>query len=130
MRNHKSIRDVRAATTDRVADVLAIALVELASGRRQGPRMARQRAPLGCYRRLMSKAAHEVFADALALSEEDRGRLAERLVESLNAPTELGAEEAWSDEIQRRLARFEAGQATSIPMSEAIARMHRAARER
>ncbi len=78
----------------------------------------------------MSKAAHEVFDEALALSEEDRGKLAEKLLESLDASVDPGAEEAWAAEIQRRLARIEAGQAKSISMSEAIARLHRAAHER
>ena len=78
----------------------------------------------------MSKAAHDVFDEAMALSEEDRGRLAEKLVESLDASVDPGAEEAWTAEIQRRLARIEAGQAKSVSMSEAVARLHRAAHER
>ena len=78
----------------------------------------------------MSKAAHEIFDEALALSEEDRGKLAEKLVESLGAGIEPGAEEAWTIEIQARLARIEAGQAKSISMREAVARLHRAALHR
>lgn len=74
----------------------------------------------------MSKAAHEIFDEALALSEEDRGTLAEKLVESLGAGVDPGAEEAWTAEIQRRLARIEAGQARGISMREAVARLHRA----
>jgi putative addiction module component (TIGR02574 family) len=68
--------------------------------------------------------------EALALSEEDRGKLAEKLVESLDGAVEPTADEAWAAEIQRRLARIEAGQAKSISMSEAVARMHRAAHGR
>ncbi len=78
----------------------------------------------------MSKAAHEVLVDAMALSEEDRGELAEKLAASLDADVDPGAEDAWAVEIQRRLARIEAGQAKSISLSDAIARMHRAVHER
>jgi putative addiction module component (TIGR02574 family) len=78
----------------------------------------------------MGKAAHEVFDEALALSEEDRGKLAEKLVESLDASVDPDAEEAWTAEIERRLAKIEAGQTKSISMSEAVARLHRAAHER
>lgn len=78
----------------------------------------------------MSKAAHEVFDEDMALSEEERGKLAEKLVESLDASVDPGAAEAWTAEIQRRLARIEAGQAKSISMSEAVARLHRAVHER
>lgn len=75
----------------------------------------------------MSKATQEVFDDAMALSEEDRARLAEKLVESLDEQVEPGAEEAWAAEIQRRLARIDARQTKTISMSEAVARLHRAA---
>ncbi len=54
----------------------------------------------------MRKPAHEVFDEALALSDEDRGKLAEKLVESLDASVDPGAEEAWTAEIRRRLARL------------------------
>ena len=78
----------------------------------------------------MSKPAHDVLVDAMALSDEARGELAEKLAASLDADVDPGAEDAWAAEIQRRLARIEAGQAKSISMSDAIARMHRAAHER
>ena len=67
----------------------------------------------------MSKAAPDGFDDALALSEADRGKLAEKLVESLDGGVEPGAEEAWAAEIERRLVRIEAGQAKTLSMAEA-----------
>jgi putative addiction module component (TIGR02574 family) len=75
----------------------------------------------------MQRSAHEVTEAALALSEEDRGRLAEKLVQSLDGDLDPGAEGAWAAEIERRLARIDAGQASTISMEEAIARMRRAA---
>lgn len=75
----------------------------------------------------MQRSAPEVTEAALALSEEDRGRLAEKLVQSLDGDLDPSAEGAWAVEIERRLARIDAGQASAISMEEAIARMHRAA---
>lgn len=72
----------------------------------------------------------EVFEAALALSDDDRAKLADKLVESLDGEADPDAGGAWATEIERRLARIESGQATSISMTEAIARMHRAARVR
>jgi putative addiction module component (TIGR02574 family) len=68
----------------------------------------------------------DVFAAALALPEAERGELAEQLVASLDAEAEPDAEAAWAAEIERRLARIDAGQAESISRDEAVARLHRA----
>lgn len=40
------------------------------------------------------------------------------------------AEQAWAVEIERRLARIEAGQTRLVPMDEAVMRLQRAARGR
>ena len=69
-----------------------------------------------------------LFRSALALSEEDRGRLAEQLVQSLDREVDPDVEEAWSAEIERRLARVDAGQSKTVTMSEAVARLQQAAR--
>ena len=78
----------------------------------------------------MQRSAPEVTEAALALSEDERGRLADRLVQSLDGDLDPDAETTWVTEIERRLARIEAGQASKISMEEAIARMHRAAHGR
>ena len=78
----------------------------------------------------MQRSAHEVTEAALALSEEDRGRLAEKLVQSLDGDLDPGSETAWAAEIERRLARIDAGQASAVSMEEAVARMRRAAYRR
>ena len=75
----------------------------------------------------MQMSAPEVTAAALALSESDRGKLAETLVQSLDGDVDPGAETAWAAEIERRLARIDAGQASTLSMAEAISRMRRAA---
>jgi putative addiction module component (TIGR02574 family) len=76
----------------------------------------------------MNSSVSDVFEAALALSEEDRGRLAEQLVQSLDREADPDVEEAWSAEIERRLARVDAGQSKTVTMSEAVARLQQAAR--
>ena len=78
----------------------------------------------------VGRPVHQVFDDALALGDDDRARLAARLVESLDGDVDADASSAWVDEIERRLIRIEAGDATLLPMDEAVARLHRAARGR
>ncbi len=78
----------------------------------------------------MHRSAREITEAALALSEEERGRLAETLVQSLDGDLDPNAESAWAVEIERRLARINAGQATAVPTEEAIARMRRAVYKR
>jgi len=72
----------------------------------------------------------EVFDVALALDEDNRAKLAEKLVESLDGQVDAEAEAAWAAEIERRLERIDAGQAKLLSMDEAVARLHRAARGR
>jgi putative addiction module component (TIGR02574 family) len=76
----------------------------------------------------MNRSVPEVFDAALALSEHDRAKLAEKLVESLDGEVSADTEEAWAAEIERRLAKIDAGQAKMLPMDDAAARLHRAAR--
>jgi putative addiction module component (TIGR02574 family) len=78
----------------------------------------------------MTRSVSTVFADALGLAIEDRARLAARLIESLDGADDGDAEEAWRLEIERRLARIAAGQASAVSIDAAVARMHRAARGR
>lgn len=78
----------------------------------------------------MQRSTAEVFEAALALSDDDRAKLADRLVESLDGNIDPDAETAWAAEIERRLAKIDAGQASSLSMDEALARLHRATRVR
>jgi putative addiction module component (TIGR02574 family) len=78
----------------------------------------------------MGQSVPQLFDAALALDEDDRAALVARLVESLDGPVDTDAESAWAAEISRRLERIGADTARSIPMDEAVARLHRAARRR
>jgi putative addiction module component (TIGR02574 family) len=81
----------------------------------------------------MSAQVLEVLDKALALSVKERGLLIDRLVESLDdGPAEEGVEEAWADEIKRRVDDVRLGRVKTIPgeevMKELKARRRNAAR--
>ena len=58
----------------------------------------------------------EVLEKALALSTQERGLLIDRLIESLDeGPVEEGVEEAWGEEIKRRVDDIRSGKVKMIP---------------
>jgi putative addiction module component (TIGR02574 family) len=71
----------------------------------------------------MSPKANEVLEQALSLDEADRATVAGALIESLEGPAEPGAEEAWSQEIRRRVEALEAGSVKTVPWSEVRERL-------
>lgn len=69
--------------------------------------------------RQMSPQAADVLDKALALSSQERGMVIDRLVESLDeGPPDEGIEEAWDEEIRRRVEEIDAGRAEMIPLEE------------
>ena len=70
----------------------------------------------------------EHIQQLLKLPVEDRARAAKVLLSSLDGETDAGAEDAWATEIERRIARIQAGQATLIASEDAIERIRKAAR--
>lgn len=60
----------------------------------------------------MSSIAEELEAIALSLSRSERARLAERLLSSLDDEAEV--EEAWRDEVRRRLEAYRNGELESV----------------
>jgi putative addiction module component (TIGR02574 family) len=64
----------------------------------------------------MTPQVSEVLEKALALSTQDRGLIIDRLIESLDdQPAEEGVEEAWSEEIKRRVEEIRSGKVQMIP---------------
>lgn len=59
----------------------------------------------------MTKSAEAVLAEALQLDDQDRAELAAELLASLDGPADPGAEEAWAEEIERRVESLENGTA-------------------
>ena len=67
----------------------------------------------------MSTPLHALEAAALLLPPEQRAKLAERLIASLDRDPEI--EGAWDEEIKRRIAEFDAGRLESVPAEEVFA---------
>jgi putative addiction module component (TIGR02574 family) len=65
----------------------------------------------------MSKPSETVESAALRLPPEDRVRLAERLIASVEPDPEV--ESAWASEVARRVHDWEAGRVAEIPWDEA-----------
>ena len=73
----------------------------------------------------MSTLVDELSARARALPAEDRARLAEELLESLQGETDADAEAAWDREIERRVAEIESGSVRLISAEEVHAEARR-----
>jgi putative addiction module component (TIGR02574 family) len=71
----------------------------------------------------MSEQASDLLQKALALSEDERAELASSLLESLEPTMERGVQEAWNDEVARRIAELDAGQAKVVPWPEVLGRL-------
>ena len=61
----------------------------------------------------------QLQAEALKLSEDERARLAQRLIASLDEDSDLVG--AWYDEAERRLRHLESGTTDEIPAEEVFA---------
>jgi len=59
--------------------------------------------------------------ELLSLPCEDRIRIVERLLESLNAPADNEIEQAWAIEVERRIDELNSGTVRSIPGEEVFA---------
>ena len=60
----------------------------------------------------------KIRAEALTLTDEERAELAYELIESLDAPADADATDAWDAEIMRRLAEIDAGTAELVDREE------------
>jgi putative addiction module component (TIGR02574 family) len=71
----------------------------------------------------MQRDAAEVLRDALALPPEARAALIDTLIGSLDHAVDEAAEEAWREEIYRRLQQIDSGAVELIPWEEARRRL-------
>ena len=67
----------------------------------------------------MSDRATRVLAEVLGWPADERGELAARLLESLDAGADPDAAEAWGEEIRTRLEEVRSGKVTPVPWDEA-----------
>jgi putative addiction module component (TIGR02574 family) len=72
----------------------------------------------------MDAELEKVEAEALKLRPGERAALAQRLLASLVEDKEI--EEAWAQEVERRIAEVESGAVQLIPIEEALARVRAA----
>jgi putative addiction module component (TIGR02574 family) len=63
----------------------------------------------------MSATIDQLTRDALALTESERALLAQTLLQSLEPAADEGVEEAWADEVHRRVERVREGKAQGRP---------------
>ena len=71
----------------------------------------------------MRKDAAELLKDALSLPPEGRAAIADSLLESLDQEIDEGAEQAWLDEIEKRLREIDSGAVAMLPWEEAERRL-------
>jgi putative addiction module component (TIGR02574 family) len=68
----------------------------------------------------MASQLENLTTEALKLTPEDRVQLAERLLASVFADKDI--EDAWAEEIERRIQAIEEGRSQLVPAKDAIAR--------
>ena len=76
----------------------------------------------------MADRVRDLESEALGLSPEERARLAERLLASLEGIAEPEAEALWLAEAQRRLAELESGAVVGTPADEVFRKSRSALR--
>lgn len=71
----------------------------------------------------MATSARKLYLLAMELEEEERVSLAGLLLDSLDTEVEEGVEAAWLEEIERRMAELDSGDAELIPWDEVRERL-------
>jgi putative addiction module component (TIGR02574 family) len=66
----------------------------------------------------MTQRTLELLQKALSLSDEERAALAGSLLDSLDSTVEEATENAWNQEIARRIADLDSGKAQTVPWEE------------
>ena len=75
----------------------------------------------------MSTSLKQIEEQARALSAEDRAKLAESLLESLQLPLS-DIERVWAEEIEQRIAAFDRGEISAYPAEDVFADARRLSR--
>ena len=75
----------------------------------------------------MPDQVSELVKRGRALAPEDRERLVDQLLESLNEPAAAELNAAWETEIERRLAEYDEGTVQAINAAEVFAKARRIA---
>lgn len=76
----------------------------------------------------MPDQVSELVQRGRALAPEDRERLVDQLLESLNEPAAAELNAAWEAEIEQRLAQYDQGAVQAVDAAEVFAKARRIAR--
>jgi len=71
----------------------------------------------------MGTATDKILEEALSLPADEQASLAEKILKSLNLPTEDEVNRLWVEEAERRVSELEAGKVESIPGEQVFARI-------
>jgi len=71
----------------------------------------------------MIKAEQKVLDEALLLPVEARLAVVEKLLSSLNVPSRREIDEAWAEEVERRVSQVDRGEVELVPGEEVFARI-------
>ena len=71
----------------------------------------------------MSRAQQKVLDEALSLPVEGRLALVERLLLSLNVPTQKEIDELWAREAERRVSQIDKGEVALVPGDQVFSRI-------
>lgn len=74
----------------------------------------------------MTDLVLELSQQAQTLGPQDRARLAELLLDSIHQPTDCAVDDAWDEELQRRIYEVERGVAVLVSADDAFAQVRRA----
>ena len=73
----------------------------------------------------MAVVADKVFSEALSLPSDARMSLVEKLLASLNLPTDVEIDRLWAEEAERRVSQIDRGDAKLISGDEVFAKIRR-----
>jgi putative addiction module component (TIGR02574 family) len=71
----------------------------------------------------MTQKSQVVLEEALKLTACERAEMAEQLIASLDEEPDSDVEQAWQEEVQRRLQQIERGEVKAIPWEEVQRRL-------
>ena len=71
----------------------------------------------------MGNAIDKLLKEALLLPADERASLVEKLLQSLNLPTEAEVDRLWIEEAERRVSQIEAGEFEVIPGEQVFAKI-------
>ena len=72
----------------------------------------------------MARSARELFEEAMRLDPAERAALMRLLIDTLDAESDEGAEDAWRVEVERRIAELDSGAVDAVPGEELRARLY------